>query len=189
MGDILCYNLTMDIKKGAYRFVVFTPKYVFKIPTPRYAWGVLKNIPRMLKNGDGKFIYKELSWGLKNMLRGVRENKSEYSCWKRMQSPFLSKTFFSFFGILNIQARQTGDSPNREALLEMFLKLPQEAQKQLQQVESHCLEPANFINTNRGLILVDYDDGTRSKDQRLPFTVFLERWHKELRELLIPRVK
>lgn len=179
----------MKTKKGAYRFVIFSKNYVFKFPTLRYAFGVCKNIPKMILHGDGKFIITELSWGLKNWMRGVKENQSEYLCWRRMKSPFLAPTHTSFFGLCNVQKRIYGEMPSREYLNEIFALFPVYIQSDLAQVEAHCLEPGNFIKTPIGICLIDYDNGTSSSTQKLSFTTFLEKWNKELLPIFIPKIK
>lgn len=179
----------MKTKKGAYRFVIFSKNYVYKFPAFRYAWGVIKNIPRMIIHGDSRFIWKEFMWGLKNWYRGISENRSENRSWKRLQSPFLAPTSFSLWGLINIQRREDGQTPTRESLSNMLSQLPEAAQADLAQVESHCLEPGNFIETKFGLRLIDYDDGTSSSGKKLSFGTFLEKWHKELNRLMIPRIR
>lgn len=179
----------MKTKKGAYRFVIFSKNYVYKFPAMRYAWGVIKNIPRMIIHGDSKFIWTEFVWGLKNWHRGISENRSEARTWKRLQSQFLAPITFSLWGFVNIQKRENGPTPTRESLSDMLSKLPESAQADLAQVESHCLEPGNFVETSIGIRLIDYDDGTSSSGKKLSFGIFLEKWHKELSRLMIPRIK
>ncbi len=177
----------MKTKKGAFRLVIFGKNNVYKIATLRYFWGVVKSIPRMLMHGDGKFIAKELLWGLKNFIRGINENRSEQLCWKRLKSPFLARTVWGF-GLINIQKRAYGESPSNEELNRTFSQLPPQAQQALHNVEAHCLEPGNFIKTPIGLIVVDYDNGSGPIAKKYPFTVFLEQWHKELSRYFIPKV-
>ena len=179
----------MKTKKGAYRYVVFGKNVVFKLPAIHYVLGVIKAIPKMVSQGDGKFIWKEFKWGWRNFLRGIRENRSEYLCWKRMRSSFLVPTYANFFGLMNVQKLQRGIEPTREEMVKVFAELPLEARQSLQNVESHCLEPGNFLKTDFGYILVDYDNGTTPAADRYPFTDFLERWHTELEAVLIPKIK
>jgi len=177
----------MKTNKGAYRFVIFTKTKVYKFATFHYVWGVLKNIPRMIKNGDSKFIIKELLWGFRGFGRGIAENKSEFSCWKRTRSPLLVPTYFGC-GIVNVQKRQYGTTPTHEELQKLFAKLPPQTQFDLHLVESHCLEPGNFMQTKDGMVFVDYDDGTSPTAKQHPFTVFIEKWHRELKNTFIPRI-
>ena len=176
-------------RKGAYRYIIFGHSNVYKFPAFRYAAGVIKSMPKMLLSGDGKFIWQELRWGWRNFIRGIRENWSEYQCWKRMHTPFLVPTRFSLFGFLNIQKFQAGQEPSREEMAAIFSKLPPLAQREMSQVESHCLEPGNFVKTSYGYALVDYDNGTTPAADRYPFTIFLEKWHNELENILIPKIK
>lgn len=177
----------MQIKKGAYRLVIFTSKRVYKFPTLRYFWGVAKSVPRMLKNGDGQFVGKELLWGWKNFLRGITENRSEYRCWRRMQKPFMAKVLWGC-GFMNIQERIYGQVPTHDELKSYFSRLPEPVQNDLRQVEPHCIEPENFVITKNGLILIDYDDGNGPHADKYPFTVFLERWHSQLEQVFLPKV-
>jgi hypothetical protein len=177
----------METKKGSFRFVIFSQHNVYKIPSLHYFWGVVKNIPRMLYHGDGKFIIKELRWGWINFLRGITENNSEALCWKRMRSPFLIPTHLGL-GIVNIQQRARGDVPSHEEIFQLFSKLSEPAQQDLKKLEAHCLEPGNFIKTRDGIKLVDYDNGTSPTALLYPFTIFLEKWHTELEKAFIPQV-
>ncbi len=177
----------METKKGANRFVIMTKDKVYKFASMRYFFGVARSIPRMLKNGDGSFILKELRWGWINFTRGVHENFAERQCWKRMRSPFLSPTLLNT-GIFCVSKRQYGTTPSQEELWAAFNKLPDAAQKELKELEAHCLEPSNFIKTHKGYVLIDYDNGTSPTAKAHPFSIFLERWHKELEQILIPQI-
>ena len=177
----------MQTKKGAFRLVVIGNKYVYKFPAMRFFWGVIKNIPRMLLRGDGKFIFGELAWGWKNFLRGVSENNSERRCWKRTRRPFLVPTLWGL-GLLNIQKREYGPPPSAEELQYYFGKLSPTAREAIKNLDAHCLEPGNFIKTPAGIKLVDYDDGNSPAAKKYPFTLFLEKWHRELEEALMPRI-
>lgn len=182
------HKILVKTKKGAYRLVILGGKRVYKIASLHYFWGVFKNIPHMLLNGDGRFIFKELMWGWANFQRAIKENFDEYRCWHRLRAPFLAATTFSC-GIFNVQTRAIGATPTHEELLAAFQKLTGQAQADMRLLDSHCLEPGNFIKTSVGFQLVDYDDGNSPIFKNYPFTVFLERWHKELEAVLIPRIK
>ena len=177
----------MKTQKGAFRYVMFGEKRVYKFAATRYFFGVIKSAPHMLFNGDGFFIFKELAWGFRNFIRGISENWTEYRSWRRLRTPFLIPTTFSC-GLMNIQIRAMGEAPSREELEALFLQLPLPAQRELRELEAHCIEPANFVKTKDGIKLVDYDNGTTDTALKHPFGVFLERWHSDLEKIFIPKI-
>ncbi len=148
---------------------------------------MVKNIPRMIKNGDGSFILKEARWGWLNFTRGISENLSEHKCWKRIKAPFLAQTYFSL-GIVTISKRQYGQPPSPEELALALKKLPEPAQAEIKNLDGHCLEASNFVKTPQGIILVDYDNGTAPTAKKYPFTIFLEKWHRELENVFLPKI-
>jgi len=93
----------MHIKKGKGRLVIVLPllDVVIKIPLIQginFLIGVWKAFvgktytERLLKI-DTENVY----------FRGVLENWREFTFWNHTQNPFLQPTYFSFFGLLNIQ--------------------------------------------------------------------------------------
>ncbi len=80
----------MEIKRGKKRFVIIVGNFVFKYPillSPRY----IKNWTRMPIQT------------FKNLLIEIEHNWSEFTFNFVCKTPFLLRTYLSFFGIFNVQ--------------------------------------------------------------------------------------
>ncbi|MCU0679191.1 MAG: hypothetical protein MUC28_01950 [Planctomycetes bacterium] len=87
----------MEIKRGKKRFVVIVGNCVFKYPT------LLS--PKYIKHWTRRPIQT-----FKDLLLEIGHNWSEFTFCLKNKTPFLLRTYFSFFGIFNIQIQKFGES-------------------------------------------------------------------------------
>lgn len=77
------------------------PKLNFVIKIPHISFSLLYLAIRLFLKNDSRDKVRE---SIKNLIcGGIRENKVENNFWKKNRYNFLAPTFFSFFGILNVQ--------------------------------------------------------------------------------------
>ena len=98
----------MDIKKGNYRIVIVANSFVIKLARIRFKSGIkcmiheIKN-GRFLKYYQNDILYHTCS--KTNFFGGIISNWQEYRFYRQTKLPILMPTYFSFFGIFNIQKR------------------------------------------------------------------------------------
>jgi hypothetical protein len=151
----------MQIKRGNDRLVVLLPALCLAIKFPRIYW----------RNFWGTFVecgfsaswwYKELfKWSavvtdgtMKHWLfRGIMNNWLEFIFYWQTKHEFLVPTYFSFFGLCNIQ--KLGISPKieeRDFYVQMVIITQDEAHGH------HFCNPANFSYKDGKLQMLDYGD-------------------------------
>lgn len=90
----------MEIKKGSYRLAILIGSIVIKIPRP--------------------YLFRDMIWGsFKKLFVKIGQNIDEYNGWLSLQESYLVKTYFTFFGLINIQKRANGNHISREEVEEI----------------------------------------------------------------------
>lgn len=101
----------MKFKKGKDRLVSIFPALgiAIKFPIIRFL-AVIRASCRQIRNGDWKLLRKSWSFSVKSqrglkgvLLRGLLANWREYRFYQRTKNPFLQPTYFSFYGLVNVQ--------------------------------------------------------------------------------------
>lgn len=107
----------MPIKRGTSRLTICLPSlgFVVKLPLPKPVsfYKCLKGYSKMAVRLNDWSSLKYALWLDKEndvvgnirhtLLNGTYENWCEYRLWKRTHSPFLEPTYFSLFGLVNVQ--------------------------------------------------------------------------------------
>ncbi|HEY9584037.1 MAG TPA: hypothetical protein VJI33_00430 [Candidatus Paceibacterota bacterium] len=112
--------------------------------------------------------------------KGVVSNLTEYATFRTSgyRLPFLTPTYFSLFGLFNVQRYEKGRQPSEAELREMRARWSPEAQRNAERVDSHHLQVTNFIVNNRGWHVIDYGDHVNSWG--MSFSCFLIEHAEEL---------
>jgi len=165
----------MQIKKSDTRTVLLAGSYVFKFPRLFHLFRILRKAIELIPERKWDLIRINSYWKWRDFYEGIRQNFSEYRCWRATKANFLAPTFFSI-GIINVQKREKGDIPFSKELRIAFQKLPKEAEEERLKIDPHYFSSKNFIKNTEGMRLIDYGD----KSPDLKFVNFLIRWQKEL---------
>ena len=155
----------MYIKKGQHRIVVVIPllKIALKFPRIyyRYAYNMcihyIKHgkILERIKNEIYEYdIYVEGT--VKRFLFiGIIENWREYRFYQKTKHPILQPTYFSFFGVLNIQ--KMGKYVQMDGY-DLYVHLYEILGKVFILNHHHFSNPENFSYENEQLWIIDYGD-------------------------------
>lgn len=152
----------MEIKKGTKRIVVIIPivRIVIKFPVVH----LREAIKGITYYGRDK---EHLKWylfspvkqpgGFKHLLfRGLVDNLGERRFYRKIKHPFLQPTFFSFFGLFNIQkiGRMLPESTDPKWFWGKMLELTQSAAKDddhhFYNAENFCLEKGKLKTLDYG---------------------------------------
>lgn len=153
----------MKIKKGSNRLIIIFPKlgFVIKFAIIRW-WGIYRNISYCLRHWftDGKETLK-IIWGFEPQaqlslrgyfVKGFLDNLSERHFYKNTKNPLLRPTFFSFFGIFNIQKFGRPCVCDKRCFHSQMVKIIGGGVFK----DPHHLEPQNFCWQNNLLQMIDY---------------------------------
>jgi hypothetical protein len=159
----------MYAKKGKDRFVLIFPTLgvVVKIPMIRIL-RALKAVFFKIRDRHWKGLARICSrWAPESLFaisamlfKGIIANQREYVLWKRSHNPFLQPTFFSFFGLFNIQAYGKPYEGHEPDLWIQIRKITRE--------EAYCnphqfSEPHNYCIVNGKLRILDYGGGRSAR--------------------------
>lgn len=147
----------MQISKGKTRIAVIFENFVVKLPRI-YFRQAFKKIWKSFRSGD---LAKCLGYGLevygspkRLLFRGVWENWGEFRFYRLSRSRFLMPTYFSLFGMLNIQKRG-----NKKAKIEdvnLWCQLCEMTNNEVW-ADGHTFSNANnFCDDDGKLVMVDY---------------------------------
>jgi len=159
----------MEFHSGRTRIAISFPKlgFVLKFPksrpiefikftisTLRLCYGLknLKWIKRRLS------LKEEDAWHgniRDHLLNGVYQNWLERSIWKDTRSIFLEPTWFSLFGLVNLQRYGT---PNPLTEKCIWIQIYEITESQAQKNNHHFQHPANYSFDGRHLRMFDYGD-------------------------------
>jgi hypothetical protein len=108
----------MKIRYGDYRYVLVFQNFVVKFPRI-YLLNAIKNVWIQIKRRQLRWYLKKFKYGssfsvLRMLFKGILDNWQECLFYKKTHYGFLMPTYYSFFGLVNIQAR--GQSWDQEDL-------------------------------------------------------------------------
>ena len=182
----------MKIAKGKWRIVFVFPWFgiVIKIPVIRFYEGIKPFLkPKEWKRLKGRTVLLKLMIKYRRpfLFGGLVNNWNEFWFYLKTRNPFLQPTYFSFFGLFNIQ--RYGE-PCNLPIIDLWKCLYKITNGEVFE-DSHTFgDPNNFCFYNGKLRIVDY--GSRRTHPvirrygkriiELFNSVFLER-RKEIRTL------
>lgn len=121
-----------------------------------------------------------VSSGFSSFRENIRQNLTEYRCWKVTRAPFLAPTYITL-GFVNIQKRERGQQPSRKEMTEMLEAIAERTGQQVYQMNKHCVSWENFIKTQNGIRIIDYGDGGCGPKL---FPEFIGQWQNEIKSVL-----
>lgn len=159
----------MYIVKGTTRIALVFDNFVIKLPRVYY-WidrSIILSFHKSLDR-DLRFRIREYYDFFKNLFRPIKTNWSEFVFYQKTHHNFCAKTYFSLFGLFNIQERAiylNGSDPENQyvfsryedysnILRDVFLGREKD-------VESHTfLNPINFgfSKKRHEFVCLDYED-------------------------------
>lgn len=151
----------MKFKKGHYRFVFVFPSLgiAIKFPIIRL-WCLVKNIVYLTVRMRWESLWREMSssidfdFGLKGLLfRGIVDNWREFLFFRKTRNIFLQPTYFSFFGLLNIQKTS---EPCMLNYVDLWCQLYELTGGKVFDDSHHFENPDNFCFANGKLMILDY---------------------------------
>jgi hypothetical protein len=146
----------MKIARGKSRKVWIFEKIVLKFPVMHFK-EVCKTIIRSYRHGQLlrclKADMNAYGQPRRRLFLGIRDNWSEFVFYVFHPSPFLMPTYFSLFGLLNIQKRGEKARIERINLLSQLRVITNDAIK----ADGHAfLNTDNFCVLDGHLLMVDY---------------------------------
>ena len=150
----------MKIEKGRNRFVLVFKNFVVKFPRIR----LIKAIQRIYRATKGGYLLKCLSWNSTIsmsprhfLLRGLMDNFGEFIFYLTTQSKCVKPTYFSLFGLLNIQKGGNILILHSEAeYVNFFGQLYDITNGEVFKDAHTFSNPKNFCRENEKLKMVDY---------------------------------
>ena len=151
----------MKIKKGHHRFVFIFPSLgiAIKLPFIRL-WCLVKNVLHLSARMKWRSLWIEMSspvgydFGLKSLLfHGIANNWTEFMFFQKTRNVFLQPTYFSFFGLLNIQK---ASDPCELNYVDLWCQLYELTDGKVFVDRHHFENPDNFGFTNGKLRILDY---------------------------------
>lgn len=152
----------MKIAKGNYRIVIVANRFVIKLARIRFKSGI-KCMIHEIKHGRFLKYYKDdtlyHACSKTNFFGGIISNWQEYRFYRQTKLPILMPTYFSFFGLFNIQKRGLIlDMSYRDLWPQLYTLTNGEVFD-----DSHAFEnPANFCLENGKLVMIDYSKRARN---------------------------
>ncbi len=158
----------MYISKGTTRLVIILPSFgfVIKFPLPK-PFLFTKSFLRALKfklKGESRlweFVFAMDEDGTYStnirttLLNGIFHNWKEYKLWRKTRSSFLEPTYFSFFGLINIQKYGHPLEVHYGTLWHQVLDY---SNNQVWDNGHHFSNPDNFSFSNGAIKMIDYGD-------------------------------
>lgn len=158
----------MEIRKGETRVVVLLPLLRLAIKFPKIhpfkayrlfirlmgrenRWEMLKKYWQFSPKAIGSFKYF--------LLNGLRANRQEFTFYRRTRNSFLNPTYFSLFGIFNVQPI---GQPCPMIDVDVWCQLYELTNGKVFK-DSHCFaNPRNFCHHKGRLRIIDYgSDGAQ----------------------------
>lgn len=152
----------MHFAQGRWRFVIIFPRLGLVLKLPRFywhtAWRNFWHMATTLSRRKVFWAYIKLEV-LPLIIGGLGPNLSEFWFYLKTRHPILLPTYFSFFGLLNIQSAQ-GRTPNqgpREFSRRNYDIIESEwPDHRRQKDQHHFIDPENFAIVNGKLRVRDY---------------------------------
>jgi hypothetical protein len=147
----------MQITCGATRWVILIGPWAVKIARIRPVQA-FKRLGQYLLRGEvsnklRKYGPRPLAGGFNYFFAGVLCNRLEYWLWKQRPQSFMAPTYFSFLGLVNIQARGLPVTPWELDQEHPFPALLREGSP-MAAVE--LAAPVQFCRINGKILVVDY---------------------------------
>lgn len=152
----------MYTKKGQDRFVLVLPKLGIAVKFPKIRLlNALSTIFNRIRSGRLKLLLWTCSkWAPESqfvisgmLLRGIVANQRERRLWKRTHNPFLQPTFFSLFGLFNIQ--QYG-KPYLGHNTDLWVQVRKITHEDAYRDAHQFSEPSNYCVVDGKLRILDY---------------------------------
>lgn len=151
----------MEIRRGKDRIVILLPYLgvAIKLPIVRIATTVRVALRNAAAN---KWAILRLYWSApideffgfrKLIFGGIAANWIEYHFYRETHHPFLMPTYYSLFGILNVQ--HLGE-PLRVDAHDLLTQLDTITNRQVLRDVHHFMNPKNFCFSNGRLRMFDY---------------------------------
>lgn len=151
----------MKIKKGTSRVVLVIPNLGIAIKIPRVQLLVVfRGTARLCLKRDWQML--RIDWSMSathsagfrgRLLKGLLDNRSEFAFYRRTHDPFLLPTFFSLFGLFNIQLYGEECGVTRVNLWTQLCGLTDRDVW----ADSHAFDwPPNFCRRDGKLLILDY---------------------------------
>lgn len=151
----------MEIVRGSYRIIFVFRTFVIKFPRI-FPCKAIKSIWTNALKGRvflskclRRDIYGYLLGPRTFLFRGLLENSREFYFFCKYQSQFLLPTYFSLFGLLNIQkkGKKEVETDLRKILWSQMVQI---TEGEVWKDEHHFSNPKNFCNENGKLKIMDY---------------------------------
>jgi hypothetical protein len=146
----------MKLAKGEARTVFVFENFVVKI-SKLHLRRTVEIVWESIRRG---YLRKCLGWGIytycsprRLLFLGIMENWREFIFYLFNRSPFLMPTYFSLFGIINIQEK--GEVAKIETV-DLWCQLAQMTNHAVNCCGHHFANPGNFCNENGHLKIFDY---------------------------------
>lgn len=155
----------MEIKKGQNRVVLIFPKLKIAIKFPLVRFYLTIKELFCYKN-DWDLLRKRCTWpieapGFKRfLLGGAYANWNEFYFYLKTRHPFIQPTYFSLFGLLNVQMY---DEPCRAEWTNFFTQLDELTDRKASEDPHHFANPRNFCLHDGKLRMLDYG-GRKARD-------------------------
>jgi hypothetical protein len=174
----------MQIRKGKDRIVIILPLLgiVIKFPIVHFFLAVIAFFHRVPKGKKWEYLKKyislpiEYTYGFRWLLfTGISANWNEFWFWWKTRNSFLQPTYFSLFGLLNIQQY---DQPCQLLEDDLWCQLYELTNSKVFDDSHHFTNPRNFCFSRGKLRMLDY--GSRLS-QRV-----VEKYGEKIFELFNP---
>lgn len=147
----------MKIKRGYARTVIIFRKTVIKFPR-FYFRKALKIISYELRRGNllrhlSKYTTEHFGTIQITLFKGLAENWREFTFYQKHKSPILMPTFFSLFGLFNIQK---AGSPLTMNSVDLWCQLYEMTNKDVFDHSHLFSNPKNFCIVDGHLKIIDY---------------------------------
>ncbi len=174
------------IKCGTCRTVLLIGPFALKSPPYislllwllRYVW--LRWIcSKSIKDAKGRLVITPFQRVLHGLIANLSEVEVSIGCSMlrtRNEGFRIARTYFSFFGLLNIQKRIRGTHPTEEettgALRYVSPKWVEKPELLLQHLGGHAVGKTNWVKEGDILYLVDYGDSTGNDHMSMSSMLF-----------------
>ena len=147
----------IECRFGATRFVVLVGKVALKFPRVRPLHSLLRLFCHMRNKEVSKKLQSHgqtpIVGGLRYVFGGIVANWNEHRVWKNFAYDILAPTWFSLFGLVNVQRRGTEVDQQELDLRNPFLPYLDRIDSDL---ERDITNSRNFCRLNRRIIIHDY---------------------------------
>lgn len=145
----------MRLKQGNTRYVIILKKIVIKLPRIKLL-SFIKSCVHNAKHGNLIKSFKFSSSALLSpralLFKGIIDNFNEYRLYKKLHHKLLMPTYFSLFGLLNLQKRGEVVSEDVHSFKKLYEATNGEIFK-----DSHAFDnPENFCLDQGIFKMVDY---------------------------------